>query len=116
MQEYIEWDRAQFEKAGKKGPQEHEEKIKERLLVIKSNKEGLKRQEAKYRLFKEYLNSKPNLDEAKGIIDKSAGLRVDVSTDRLFLDQLVGIIEKLERSYDQILTNPQQVKNPSLRA
>lgn len=67
-------------------------------------------------MFKEYLSQKPTLDEAKGIIEKSANLRVDVSNDRMFLDQLVSIIEKLERSYEQILTNPQQAKNPAMKA
>jgi hypothetical protein len=72
----------------------------------------LKRQEALYRLFKEYLSSKPNLEEARNIINDSANLRVDVSNDRLFLDQLVHIIEKLERGYEEILTNPHSFKNP----
>jgi hypothetical protein len=114
MHEYEEWNKRSLDELLKKTPTE--EKIKERIESIKNSRVGLKRHEALLRMFKEYLSSKPTLAQAKNIIDKSSNLRVDVTDERIHLDQLCFIIEKLEKDYDLILKDPSNFKNPSLKS
>ena len=100
LSEYEEWVTQSMEELQKSTPEEI--KVRDRIKAIKQSKLGLRRQEAMYRMFKEYISHKPTSDQAKQIIDKSSDLRVDASNESLYLDRLLLIIEQFEQEYERI--------------
>jgi hypothetical protein len=60
LSEYESWVNSTMEPFKRTTPEE--EKVIERLQQIKLKKVGLKRQEARYKLFQEYLKTKSTID------------------------------------------------------
>jgi hypothetical protein len=91
LEEYELWVSQSLDEFKRTTPEE--DKVNERLSAIKSSKLGLKRQEAKYKMFKEYLWQKTTIEQAKEIIQKSFNLQVNANEESLTLDKLTEIIE-----------------------
>jgi hypothetical protein len=61
------------------------DKVNERLRQIKTSRTGFKRQEARYKMFKDYLTNKTTLEQAKVIVEKSMDLKVNANEESLHL-------------------------------